>query len=71
MTDSSNEMNPTPMPSNGETVQPAGPSTAGARPTQPGPDDAEQNATDAVDAQAPGLYVDQDTGPVPEPNEPG
>lgn len=26
--------------------------------------------SDDVDAQPPGLYVDEKTGPVPEPNEP-
>lgn len=75
MTDTHDEMNPHPMPTDGQ-PQPDGPSTAGAHPTDPQADPSAPASpptpppTEDVDAQAPGLYVDSETGPVPEPNEP-
>ncbi|MDP2292226.1 MAG: hypothetical protein Q8M22_13635 [Actinomycetota bacterium] len=64
MSETSDEMNTSRLRPGGDEPGPNEPTTDSPRRDEPGPDDTD------VDAQPPGLYVDEETGPVPEPNEP-
>jgi len=68
---------PEPNPANEEptawdAANPDDPHRSQRRPAQPTSASEPEGvaAADDIDAQAPGLYVDSATGPVPEPNEP-